>query len=418
MKSNLLIRISFYMIPFWVFISCSDDEDAPIELTAPSNVRVFDIGNTNSSKDLRIFFDTNHSSDELSKVRVVISKSLANLTLDDVINLADDRFYTISFSDESTRFNLDKKISDSDGDEIVNDTDYKLYLLAIPAQEGAEEVLSEASDVFTLTDAELRDFYVSSNATHSVELFDGVTGEHIKSFVTAGLGGLAQTQEVIFLEDGSLLVTGLGSPVLKRYDGETGAYLGDFTSGYTLNKPTKTNIGPDGYLYVSQWDDNDNAIVRFDLSTGAFVDEVVPSLFQGMDQAWDSEGNFYAVSWGLGKLQKYNAAFELLDETTSNLTGPVNIWVDEDDLLHVIDWTEGSVKHFDTDLKYLRTYISGMTNTEGYLIDGDVVYLCDWKDSKIESYHVITGEFIKTVATSEAIQEANSITFGPDHRPE
>lgn len=417
MNSNVKTRLRICLLLFILFVACSDDEEAPVELTAPSNVRVFDVGNANNSSDLRIFFDTSDSEDEVASIRVIISKSGVTISLDKALGLSEERYYSYSFGEGEKRFNLDKQMLDSDGDEIVNDQEYQMYLLAVPVDETADVVLSDPSDAFMMTDAELRDFYVSSNATHSVELFDGVTGEHIKSFVTAGSGGLAQTQEVIFLDDGSLLVTGIGGTALKRYDGETGAYLGDFTSGYSLNKPTKTKIGPDGYLYVSQWDDNDNAIVRFELSTGAFIDEVVPSLFQGMGQAWDSEGNFYVVSWGLGKMQKYDADFNLLVETTSNLSGPVNIWIDDEDLLHVVDWTEGSVKHFDTDLTYLRTYISGMTNTEGYLIDGDVVYLCDWKDSKVEAFNVNTGQFIRTVVTSDAIQEANSITFGPDQRP-
>ena len=47
-------------------------------------------------------------------------------------------------------------------------------------------------------------------------------------------GGLNGTEDILFHPDGSVLVTGFGNTTIKRYDGETGAFLGDFSSGYAL----------------------------------------------------------------------------------------------------------------------------------------------------------------------------------------
>ena len=79
-------------------------------------------------------------------------------------------------------------------------------------------------------------------------------------------------RKTFFHPDGSVLVTGFGNTTIKRYDGETGAFLGDFSSGYALATPSKMSIGPDSLIYVTQWDAVQNNIVRFDLD-GNFVDE-------------------------------------------------------------------------------------------------------------------------------------------------
>ena len=419
-----LFRFCIIILIVYSFLQCSSSEQDPIppvnlEIGAPSDLEVFDIGNQGDGSDIRVFFEAGSNNSQVQEYRVIVTKEDAAGALDlaTAQQLSSDFYYSFSNSSSTPKLNLVNNFKDTDGDQIQNEVEYNLFILAIPKSAEADAQISQPSAVFKLTDRELRDLYISSNATNSVELFDGVTGEHIKSFVPAGSGGLGSTQEVIFLDDGSLLVTGLANTALKRYNGTTGAYLGDFTSGYNLDLPTKTSIGLDGYIYVSQWGNTQNAIVRFDLQTGEFVDEVVGSFFQGMDHTWDQSGNFYTVSFGLKELRKYDSQFNLIFTTTIPLTGPVNVWIDPSGEIFVVDWQDGTVKKFDDQGIFINTFISGLTNVEGYLFDGDDLYLCDWRENQVNIYNAITGSFKATFIDSDAIGEPNGITFGPDQRP-
>ena len=60
-------------------------------------------------------------------------------------------------------------------------------------------------------------------------------------------------------------MTGIGNNAIRRYDPQTGDFMGDFSSGYSLAEPTKMAIGPDSLLYVSQWGDDQSKVARFDL---------------------------------------------------------------------------------------------------------------------------------------------------------
>jgi len=393
------------------------DPDDTIEIGSPSSVEVFDIGNESNSGDIRIFFRAGANHLRVGEYRVIISKAGSVLDLNASQQIPSANYYSVQNVTQNPRFNLDNGINDIDGDPIINKIEYTVFVLALPDSQHIEPQLSEGSPIFQLADKELKDIYISSRSTNSVELFDGVTGEHLESFVASGAGGLSAPQEVIFREDGSLIVTGRFNSAIKQYNGTTGTYLGDFTSGYTLDNPTKTTYGPDGNLYVSQWGNTQNSIVRFDGETGVFIDEVVDSYFQGMGHAWDSAGNFYTVSYGLKQLRKYDDQFGLEFSIGSPLTGPVNVWIDSTNILHVVDWEDGTVKRFDSSGRFLDIFISGLVKVEGFLFDGKQILLCDWQANRVNVYDSQTGTYLRTHINSNQIQQPNSITFGPDKRP-
>ncbi len=248
------------------------------------------------------------------------------------------------------------------------------------------------------------DIYVGSRNNSAVKKYDSM-GTYIGDIVSTGSGGLNTTQDILFLSDSVLLVTGINNNTIKKYNGITGAYLGDFTTGYLLANPTKMSLGKDGLIYVSQWGTSQNKIVRFNQS-GVFVNEFtsigVPS---GLGHAWDSTGNFYAASYGSGnngRIYKFDANGTLINTfvPTGNVKGPSNIWFNSAGDLFVADWTLGKVQHFDSTGQFISTYISGMANIEGYAFmpDGSLL-LSDWTRNKIYRYDsqgVSQGAFITT----------------------
>jgi hypothetical protein len=108
--------------------------------------------------------------------------------------------------------------------------------------------------------------------------FNGTTGAPMGAFFTAGTGGIGFVADAVFASNGNLLVSGSNgstNDTLWRFDGTTGAYLGLFASGNGLNAPVGITQGPDGAIYVaSEFSDQ---IKRFDLSTGNFIGDFIPS---------------------------------------------------------------------------------------------------------------------------------------------
>jgi streptogramin lyase len=107
--------------------------------------------------------------------------------------------------------------------------------------------------------------------------FDGTTGAPLGNFTQPGAGGITAIQDFLFASSGKLIVSGLNGTTndfISQFDGATGAYLGVFASGNGLNLPYGLAEGLDGNLYVaSEFSQN---IKRFNLTTGAFVDNFVP----------------------------------------------------------------------------------------------------------------------------------------------
>ncbi len=103
--------------------------------------------------------------------------------------------------------------------------------------------------------------------------YNGTTGASLGEFVSPGSGGLAAGHALLFLPDGSLLVSSGNANAVLQYDGTTGAPLGAFAFGNGLSNPFGLTLGPDNLLYVASF--FNDRILRFNSSTGAFVDTFV-----------------------------------------------------------------------------------------------------------------------------------------------
>src|SRR5439155_731738 len=70
---------------------------------------------------------------------------------------------------------------------------------------------------------------------------------------------------------------------VRRYNGTTGAYLGDFVPAGSggLAFPVDLTFGPDGNLYVAL--DFDHSVLRYNGTSGAFIGAFVPSGSAGLD---------------------------------------------------------------------------------------------------------------------------------------
>jgi DNA-binding beta-propeller fold protein YncE len=120
--------------------------------------------------------------------------------------------------------------------------------------------------------------------TNSVLRYSGDNGAFIDTMVPKASGGLSQPFAVLFgPHDHNLYVSSgeSGGPghdkAILRYDGTTGAFLDTFADATHLTSPRGIIFGPDGNLYVADGpgQDSPGRVVRFNGWTGAFMDEFV-----------------------------------------------------------------------------------------------------------------------------------------------
>lgn len=107
----------------------------------------------------------------------------------------------------------------------------------------------------------------------SIKRYDGTTGAFVGNFVAPGSGGLNLPTYFIFGPDGNLYVSSNRDGSVKRYNGKTGAYIDDFVPAVSGDEslPYGLAFGPDGNLYVSM-----GAVKRYNGATGAYINDFVP----------------------------------------------------------------------------------------------------------------------------------------------
>jgi len=178
---------------------------------------------------------------------------------------------------------------------------------------------------------------------------------------------LVWPQDIVFLEDQNVvLISNLKNVggYISKHDINTGDFVGYFAQN--ISGPTRMEIGDDSLLYVLQWSNTDNNVLRYKLD-GTFVDEFTSvGVKQSIGIDWDNEGNLYVSSYGSRYVEKYDTSG--MDEgrfINGSLAGPTNIWFDDAGDLLVSDYNGGSIKRFNSDGQYQGVFIDGLKFPEG-----------------------------------------------------
>ena len=105
-----------------------------------------------------------------------------------------------------------------------------------------------------------------------------------------------------------LLVASADSDAIYRFEETSGAYLQKMGVGDDLNYAADVTVGPDGLIYVSGYI-SDN-VLRYNLTTGAFVDEFVSNGAGGLDgalgMAFGADGHLYVASSLNAQILRYD----------------------------------------------------------------------------------------------------------------
>lgn len=129
--------------------SCNDVLEIQLPLNNIQNISAFDIGNNLNASDLRIDFSVTDESNS-EDFRIIIAKATpANqLTISDAKGLTNDQFFSeASRSTLSYSLKLPATQLDSDGDEVVIDQAYNIYIYT-----PFNESLSSPSAIINLVD--------------------------------------------------------------------------------------------------------------------------------------------------------------------------------------------------------------------------------------------------------------------------
>lgn len=229
--------------------------------------------------------------------------------------------------------------------------------------------------------------------------------------------GIIWPEDILFLEDqNAALVTSLSTAgIIGKYNATTWEFIENFAEG--IAGPTRMKIGFDNLIYVLQWSNTNNKVLRYQ-QDGTFVDEFTSvGVAQSIGLDWDASGNLYVSSYGDSNIRKFDTdGNDLGLFISTGLAGPTNIWFDKNgtgDLI-VLNWNNGTVKRFDSDGNFIVDILTGLSQPEGvdFFPNGDIL-IGNGGDGAVKRYDN-TFNFIENFIEPGLLITPNAIVIRED----
>ena len=239
---------------------------------------------------------------------------------------------------------------------------------------------------------------------------------------TTASGGLARSSGMTYGPGGNLYVGNFLSGEILKYS-PSGAFLGAFVSNVNnggLSRPTVDGVifRPDGKLYVASLDKAN--VLRFDATTGAFIDEFIASGSNGLSQIkgmeFGSDGNIYLSS--VGKVLRFSGASGafLGEFVTSRVFGdallndPRSLTFGPDGHLYVSSAGDNSVKRYDGITgAFIDVFIpskrGGLAAPGDLLFHNGNLYVASQSSNQVLRFDATTGAFM------DAVDPANGVAM-------
>ena len=161
--------------------------------------------------------------------------------------------------------------------------------------------------------------------------------------------------DILFDASQNLLVLDNTRSDIKRYNRETGAFMGQFAK-LPLSAPKYMEYGPDGNIYVTGNGAGDNRVIRVNAQTGSVMDDFVSTGSGGLTAGQGlvfHEGFLYVSDGTAARVLRYdaeNGGFEgEFVSTTDNggLNNPHSLRFGADGHLYVASRGSNAVKRYD-----------------------------------------------------------------------
>ena len=223
-----------------------------------------------------------------------------------------------------------------------------------------------------------------------------------------------------------------------RYDAATGTPIDVFASGGVLRGPAGLAIGPDGHLYVCSVFDHsgqpfEGSILRYNGTTGAFMDTFVPYGRGGMNRpqnlAFGPDGNLYvcSVDNGHDAILKFNGKTGRFIRTfvrsgSGGLVSPLDLIFAPDGNLYVSNHPNSVLRYNGKTGKFIDAFVpsgsGGLSAPRGLTFgpDGNLYISSAFTDSVLR-YHGTTGAFVDAFVPSGSGGldfPGYGLAFGPD----
>jgi DNA-binding beta-propeller fold protein YncE len=216
--------------------------------------------------------------------------------------------------------------------------------------------------------------YVASEESNMVLGFGGGDGAFVTRFVADDprtvedeTGGLMGAGAVLFGPDGALYVSSFDSDAILRYDGSSGAFIDVFVStgsGGLDGPDAGTVFGPDGDLYVPGY--YSNTIERYDGTSGAPVGDFTPNdMLDAPRTVLFAGEHMYVANEGSDEVLRFDASSgEFVDvfvvAGAGGLEAPAGMVIDPSGVLHVASVNGNTVLRFDEDGEPLPTLVDAV----------------------------------------------------------
>lgn len=269
----------------------------------------------------------------------------------------------------------------------------------------------------------------STTASHSVKRYDGTTGAFLGNFIPS----IPYPHGIVYGPDGKVYVNFMYDPLgpagVQRFDGSTGAYIDTFvpigSGGLTAARGMV--FGTDGNLYVSS--NQTHTIKRYDGSTGDFLGDFVPSGAGGLEQpiglSFGPEGDLYVVSRGTSSIKKYDKLTgtflaDFVASGAGGLFGVQNLVFRPDGKLYVTDpaYTPPAVLRYDAATgSFLDAFVENLSGAYDLVFDlnGNLyVNLSGGGGNVVARFNGVTGasEGVFT-APGSGLNEPRGMVFMP-----
>ncbi|MFN7974924.1 MAG: hypothetical protein U0166_21660 [Acidobacteriota bacterium] len=220
-----------------------------------------------------------------------------------------------------------------------------------------------------------------------------------------------------------ILVSGYDSDDATIFGHPGGAFLGKLGAGGSLNGVQAIRVGPEGLLYVANEEGDD--VVRYDRTTGAFVDVFVQPGAGGLDGTtgltWGPDGDLYVPSFNTDSILHFDGTTgapvgTFVAAGSGGLDGPDagTIFGPGGDL-YVPSYWNGRVLRYDGATgAALGVFITGIARPRDLEFrPGGLLYVSSDTGSRVNEYDAATGAFLRAFVApgSGGLSGAYSIEF-------
>lgn len=258
----------------------------------------------------------------------------------------------------------------------------------------------------------------------NVREFDRFDAADLGEFVAAGTGGISFAGGIDIGPAGDVFVVDVGilsDTRVMRFDGATGAFLGEFVSGAGATGFLTLRFGPNGNLFVPN--SIDDSIVEYDGKTGGFVGTLVASGSGGLSNpvglTFGPNGNLFVVSEDTDSILEFNGtsgAFvqTVVDLSDAGLSTPVDLTFGPDGALYVTISSDESVARVDVEAGTAAAFVEagagGLDSPAGLLFhpDTEKLLVVSQGTNQVLGYGATAGNFLGVFAEGT---EGDSLFF-------